>query len=80
MPDPMKLTAPTRLIIEVDPSTFLHAPQSRASLWYHFERLFSGQEVAVQEMESWGLKVQQPDPPRETIPSEVWLKTPSVGY
>lgn len=55
----MRLTQPTRLVVEVDPSKFVHAPQSRESLHYLLERLFSGEEVDETELSSWGLTVRQ---------------------
>lgn len=70
----MKLHGPTRLVIEVDPSTFRHAGANRDNLHYLLDRLWSGEEVAVRELEAWGLRV------RETIPPEDWMPVSSVGH
>lgn len=53
----MKLANPSKLSLEADPDAFLKCARSKAMLWHLLERLFSGEEIAEDELESWGLKI-----------------------
>lgn len=53
----MKLTGKSRIAIEVDIDRFQTESLRRSGLEYHLDRLFSGKEVAVEELLSWGLTI-----------------------
>lgn len=58
----MKLENPYTLVLKGDPAFFAtQAPRSRETLHYLLDRLFSGKEVAVEELLSWGLSVELVD-------------------
>jgi hypothetical protein len=57
----MKLTTLSRIEFEVDPSAYLHSPHDRENLHYLFDRLWSGEEVAEQNFEVYGIKVRLVD-------------------
>lgn len=53
----MKLTTPYTLKLTGDPDAYIKCPRSKAILWHSLDRLFSGQDVAESEFQSWGLNV-----------------------
>lgn len=57
----MILTGPYTITITGDPDRFRTEALRRSGLAYLLERLFAGNEVAVEELESWGLKISLED-------------------
>jgi len=53
----MKLDHLSTLRLQVDPAAYLKCARSSQQLIYLLDRLFSGQEIAESELESWGLKI-----------------------
>ena len=53
----MKLSHPYALRITGDPAAFLKCARSPEQFTYLVTRLFSGEEVAEGEFQSWGLNV-----------------------
>lgn len=52
----MKLAGRWRVVLEGDVDTWL-ARSGRSGLGYLLERLVSGQDVAIEELEYWGIRV-----------------------
>lgn len=57
----MKLEHPYVLKLSGDPERFILSQRDKAIAMHLVERLLSGQEVAVEELESWGLRVELVD-------------------
>jgi hypothetical protein len=53
----VKLSNPSILSVSVDPDAYMKSPRDHKTLYYLLDRLFSGQEVAVEELEAWGIRV-----------------------
>jgi hypothetical protein len=53
----MKLAGPFKIEITGDPAAFIACPRNQNIAVHNLLRLFNGEEVAVDELESWGLKV-----------------------
>jgi len=57
----MKLEHLTDLKLTVDPNRYLHSAASKQGLWHLLNRLFVGEEIAEEELQSWGLSVKVMD-------------------
>jgi hypothetical protein len=57
----MKLTGKYRLVIEGDIEEMCRHGRNKDMIGYILQRLLSGQEAAVEELDSWGIEVRLVD-------------------